>query len=471
MGVEVRVARSQAFLWGMAGFTGLLVSSFMIAATVSTPHHFKSAVVGIGFLVAITAGVAIGVRYRGIRIIVNDDGIDIRNFLRRRRCAWHELEQVRFRRSRIQWSPETGTPTTVVVSIAGTEIESTASTGLSLESLRTLRRIVANHGVVIDGVPSPEALQQSHRREMVASAIALVLIAATIALLRHDVVAAVIVLGTVVVLLVAHEAGHATAALLFRFPITSVRLGVGPLIAQLHLGPTPVEIRAVPTFGEVAVLTPDTRFLRLRVAGFALAGVTAASAVIAVVFPFAEANLRIALVVAGALQLVNLIPQRYSTPYGEWATDSLLFLRAVFGSRSGQGTQGAAEKLARQVFELAAYLRLVAGETIEPRTVVALRRIADAHPDEPAVSDTLAWALIQHGKTDEGLKFSERSLQTELPLTMRAAQLAVKGMGLAASGRMDDAHRIRAEVFAIDASCPVLGHLDDVLAAHAEATR
>ena len=102
---------------------------------------------------------------------------------------------------------------------------------------------------------------------------------------------------------------------------------------------------------------------------------------------------------------------------------------------------------------------------------MALRRIADAHPDEPAVSDTLAWALIQHGKTDEGLKFSERSLQTELPLTMRAAQLAVKGMGLVASGRMDDAHRIRAEVFAIDASCPVLGHLDDVLAAHAEATR
>ena len=37
-----------------------------------------------------------------------------------------------------------------------------------------------------------------------------------------------------------------------------------------------------------------------------------------------------------------------------------------------------------------AYLRLLAGETIEPRAVFALRRIAAARPDEPAVSDTLA---------------------------------------------------------------------------------
>ena len=533
-GVEVRAARSQAFIWGTAGFTGLLVASLMVGAAVSTPHHFESAAVGIGFLVAIVIGVAIGVRYRGIRIIVNDDGVDIRNFFRRRQCEWHELEQVRFRRSRIQWSPENGTPTTVVVSIAGTEIESAASTGLSLEAQRTLRRIVAAHGVVIDSVPSPEGLQQSNRRQMLTSAIALVLIAASVAVLRQDVVDAVVVLGTFVVLLIAHEAGHAAAALICRFPIMSIRLGVGPLIAHLHVGTT-VELRAIPTFGEVAVLTPNARLLRLRLAGFALAGVTAASAVVALVFPYADANLRAALIVAGVLQLTNLIPHTYSTPYGERATDGLMFMHSVFGSLSGYRARDAAEKLTRHVFELAAtdsdaalteaerlhamhptdqtwlialvmrlkipnctvteederrittmsesqlggpsapvvhrsvnhvaYLRLVAGETIDTRTITALRRIVDAHPDEPAVSDTLAWALIQHGEAIEGLEFSEQSLQSELPLPMRAAQLAVKGMGLAAAGRMDEARSLRADVIAIDASCPVLARLDDALAA------
>ena len=46
---------------------------------------------------------------------------------------------------------------------------------------------------------------------------------------------------------------------------------------------------------------------------------------------------------------------------------------------------------------------------------------------------------------------------------MRAAQLAVKGIGLAASGQMDEAYRTRSDVVAIDASCPVLDHPDGAL--------
>ena len=67
------------------------------------------------------------------------------------------------------------------------KITSTASIGIGFASLETVRTIVADHGVEIDGAPSLEAF-------------------------------------------------------LLRFPITGVRLGVGPVITQLRLGATPTRL-------------------------------------------------------------------------------------------------------------------------------------------------------------------------------------------------------------------------------------
>ena len=120
--------------------------------------------------------------------------------------------------------------------------------------------------------------------------------------------------------------------------------------------------------------------------------------------------------------------------------------------------------IVRNTLNNVAYLRLLAGNVLEPRTVAALRVISAAHADDAAVSDTLAWALIQIGDANAGLELSERSLQRELSAPLRAAQLAVRGIGFAATGRMDEAKRIHAEVIAIDPSCPVLVRLDDALA-------
>ena len=195
------------------------------------------------------------------------------------------------------------------------------------------------------------------------------------------------------IVLWAHELGHALVGRAVGLRVIEVVLGSGPRLARVRVGETDVEVRLLP-FGGHSVMVP-LEPSRARLAVGVLAGPLANLVVVVVtIFVWPRSGPWVApLVIANSLVLVgNLWPMKVATPLGPVRSDGLALLTLI---RSPADELREMDAL-RYAAETAAAL--------ERRDLAAAVRHAErglaAHPIDAVLRHFLTVALIRDGRFD-----------------------------------------------------------------------
>jgi hypothetical protein len=196
-----------------------------------------------------------------------------------------------------------------------------------------------------------------------------------------------------VIVLVAHELGHALVGRVLGVRVYEVALGYGPRLARVRLGRTEVDVRMLP-FGGNTVMVP-AHPAPLRMALGVLAGPLANLAVVVVtVFVWPRSGPWVApLVIANTIVLVgNLWPMKVATPLGRVASDGLAIV-TLLRAPSDELSQMDAIRHAAE-----------AATALKRRDPAAAVRYAEAglaaHPDHRALRHYLTVGLIRMGRFD-----------------------------------------------------------------------
>jgi tetratricopeptide (TPR) repeat protein len=196
-----------------------------------------------------------------------------------------------------------------------------------------------------------------------------------------------------VIVMWAHELGHALVGRAAGLRVIEVVFGSGPRLARVRLGATDVEVRLLPFGGHTVMVPLEPRRARLAVG--VLAGPLANLLVVAVtLLAWPRSGSWVApLVIANSLVLVgNLWPMTVSTPLGPVRSDGLALLTLI---RSPADELREMDAL-RYAAEAAAAL--------ERRDLAAAARHAEqglaAHPEHAVLRHFLTVALIRDGRFD-----------------------------------------------------------------------
>jgi hypothetical protein len=196
-----------------------------------------------------------------------------------------------------------------------------------------------------------------------------------------------------VIVLWAHELGHALVGAALGLRVIEVVLGSGPRLARAHVRGTDADVRLLP-FGGHTVMVPLTPG-RARLAVGVLAGPLANLTVVLVtLFVWPRTGGWVApLVIANLLVLLgNLWPMKVATPLGPVHSDGLALVTLL---------RSPAEELAEmQVLRYAAETK-AALERQDPAAAIhhAKQGLA-AHPDHEVLRHLLTVALIRNGRFD-----------------------------------------------------------------------
>jgi hypothetical protein len=233
------------------------------------------------------------------------------------------------------------------------------------------------------------------RRELAIVAVPFALLVA-LALLGGDWRAAmptIRIYPVLVIVLWAHELGHALVGRALGLRVIEVVLGSGPRLTRVRLGETDVEVRLLPFGGHTVMVPLESGHARL--AAGVLAGPFANLAVAAVtLFVWPRSGSWVApLVIANSLVLVgNLWPMKVATPLGPVRSDGLALLTLI---RSPADELREMDAL-RYAAEAAAAL--------ERRDLASAVRLAEQglanHPDHAVLRHFLTVALIREGRFD-----------------------------------------------------------------------
>jgi hypothetical protein len=208
------------------------------------------------------------------------------------------------------------------------------------------------------------------------------------------------------VVLWAHELGHALVGRALGLRVFAVALGSGPRLAHGRVGDTDVDVRLLPFGGNTVVvpLTPGRARLAICVLAGPLANLTVVVATL-VVWPRSGPWVA-PLVIANTLVLVgNLWPMKVATPLGPVRSDGLALLTLL---RAPEEELREMDAL-RHAAEAAAAL-----ERKDPAAAVrhAQRGLA-AHPDHQGIRHFLTLGLIRDGQFDRARTHLKTSLAAE----------------------------------------------------------
>jgi hypothetical protein len=272
-----------------------------------------------------------------------------------------------------------------------------------------------------------------------------------------------------VVVVVAHELGHALTGRALGLRIHEVEIGYGPRLARLRLGRTEVEVRLLP-FGGHTVMVPE-RAAPARMAAGVLAGPLANLAVIVVtLFVWPRSGPWVPpLVIANTIVLIgNLWPTRVATPLGRVASDGLALVTllrapeqevremdaighvaeaaiALKRRDSARAVRCAQEGLARypENRALRHYLTvglIRTGDHDAARThLLSLLDADGAEPHQRAIDlNNLAWTDLMSGDPDRLEEALAASEEAERKLAWNPAIKGTRGYALIEAGRVAD---------------------------------
>lgn len=288
-----------------------------------------------------------------------------------------------------------------------------------------------------------------------------------------------------------HEAGHATAAVIVRFRVVRIALGVGPVAVRRRWAGTSVEVRAYPCGGHTLAVPRSPRWYRLRFWSVVAGGPLASAATLAAGWTLLRSapggsaaallGYQIAFVSIGLL-VVNLFPWSTGSGGARAGSDGWQLLTVPFLSRSdvehrlrmSSSIPFVVAMEAGDHDEATSLLAAAeaAGATVEPEIEAQVhlnaRRWADAIPflrlavaDQPAATrrgaacrSNLAWCLLHLG-TEDDLREADHWSAEACDATEWEPQVSLtRGAVLRALGRPEEAlpYLRRAEATASAAS-------------------
>jgi hypothetical protein len=177
----------------------------------------------------------------------------------------------------------------------------------------------------------------------------------------------------------AHEFGHMIGARLARFRITAAVIGFGPRVARRGFGWSDVDVRMVPVGEGLCAAADRSRQMIRRASIFAASGPIAFLALAGTGLVVGGTAIRIALLPALAVQLVNLVPFQWRSPWGGVDSDGALLLRCI---------RHHGDELRTRFFVLPRLFAIRSTAATDPE---AAKRAAEALTFDPAADDDVRW--------------------------------------------------------------------------------